>query len=328
MRFKTLISITLLSTFFFTNAQNDGGDKDGIRLIQVKDDIYMIEGKGGNIGLSFGSDGVFMIDNKFADMSEDILKEIKKKDKNLVQFLINTHHHGDHTGGNINMKEAGATIVAHENVRKRLSESFKNATSKSEGDPRKLPTITFTEDMTFHYNGEEIMVFHVHDAHTDGDAIVYFTGSNVIHTGDVLFKDRYPYIDLDNGGSVMGYIRALEKIGMLADDKTVIIPGHGNVASKNDLEATANMLSMLYKRVSYHYVNKKSEAEIIAMRDFTKQYDDKGFGKGFISTERMLQTLYNDVKKTRGEIDKRTLEEQLQDKVRQQKEEAEKGKNE
>ena len=327
MRFKSLISIAIFSTFFFANAQNDSGEKDGIKLIKVKNDIYMIEGKGGNIGLSFGTDGVFMIDDKFADMSEDIIKEIQKKDKNLVQFLVNTHHHGDHTGGNVNMKEAGATIVAHENVRKRLNESFKNATEKSEADSRKLPTITFTEDMTFHYNGEEIMIFHVHNAHTDGDAIVYFTGSNVIHMGDVLFKDKYPFIDLDNGGSVMGYIRALEKIAMLVDDKTVIIPGHGNIGSKQDLETTANMLNVLYRRVSYHYVNKKSEAEIIAMRDFTKPFDDKGFGKGFISTEKMLQTLYNDVKKNRGEIDKRTLEEQLQDKVRQQKEEAEKGKN-
>ena len=327
MRFKSLISIAIFSTFFFTNAQNDSGEKDGIKLIQVKNDIYMIEGKGGNIGLSFGTDGVFMIDDKFADMSEDIIKEIQKKDKNLVQFLVNTHHHGDHTGGNVNMKEAGATIVAHENVRKRLNESFKNATEKSQADPRKLPTITFTEDMTFHYNGEEIMIFHVHNAHTDGDAIVYFTGSNVIHMGDVLFKDKYPFIDLDNGGSVMGYIRALEKIAMLADENTVIIPGHGNIASKNDLEAAANMLNVLYRRVSYHYVNMKSEAEILAMRDFTKPFDDKGFGKGFISTEKMLQTLYNDVKKNRGEMDKRTLEEQLQDKVRQQKEEGEKGKN-
>lgn len=327
MRLKSLISISFLFSFFFITAQNDGGEKDGVRLIQVKDNIYMIEGKGGNIGLSFGNDGVFMIDDKFAEDSEDILKEIKKKDKNLVQFLINTHHHGDHTGGNANMKEAGATIVAHENVRKRLTESFKNASSKAEGDTRKLPTITFTEDMTFHYNGEEVMIFHVHDAHTDGDAIVFFTGSNVIHTGDVLFNGKYPFIDLDNGGSVMGYIRALEKIAMLADENTIIIPGHGNIASKKDLEATASMLNVLYRRVTYHYVNQKSEAEIIAMRDFTKQYDDKGFGKGFISTEKLLQTLYNDVKKSRGAIDKRTLEEQLQDKVRQQKEKEEKDKN-
>jgi glyoxylase-like metal-dependent hydrolase (beta-lactamase superfamily II) len=142
----------------------------------------------------------------------------------------------------------------------------------------------------------------------------------VIHAGDVLFQGKYPFIDTDNGGTIQGYIEALGKIAMIADNDTKIIPGHGDIAKKSDLRFTANMLTKLYKQVSFHYANRKTEAEIINMRDFTKTYDDMGFGDGFISTEKILQTIYTEVKKERGEIDERSMEKRLRDQVRQQKE--------
>lgn len=318
---KIKVSITALLFCLATFAQKDGRDKSATRILKVDNDIYMIQGKGGNIGLSVGDDGVFMIDDQFADSTVEIMELIAEKSDKPVEFLINTHHHGDHTGGNYNMQAHGATIVAHENVRVRLEETIRSATEKSESlSVQMLPVITFDNDMTFYYNNEEISVIHLKNAHTDGDAIVYFKNSNVLHTGDIFFKNKYPYIDLTHGGTVEGYIAALDQILSMIDNETKIIPGHGEMAFKADVSYASSMLAGLYKNVSYQYVNKKTEAEIIAMRDFTKPYDDLGFGDGFISTEKMLQTLYNQVKADRGVIDNRSMEEQLQEKVRLQQE--------
>ena len=320
MRHKILFIITICFSIFFTSAQTDEGSKVNTVLRQVQDNIYMIQGKGGNIGLSIGDDGVLMIDSQFADLSEDILKDIKRINKKPIQFLVNTHHHADHTGGNVNMVKEGAVIVSHENVRSRLSDARKENYKKSElSDKRVLSTITFKDDITFHYNNETILVFHVHDAHTDGDAVVYFPESNVIHTGDILFNGKYPFIDTNNGGTLNGYLEALGKIIMMSDTDTKIIPGHGNIANKADLKAAGNMLSTLHKRVSFQYLNKKTEAEILRMRDITKEYDDLGYGDGLISTEKILKTIYNEVKKERGEIDRRDIQQRLDDKVKEYK---------
>jgi len=321
MNYKILVLIITYFSLSFAAAQTDEGRGNNTILVLVQDGIYMIQGKGGNIGLSIGDDGVLMIDDQFAEATEDILKDIGKISKKPIQFLVNTHHHPDHTGGNVNIVKQGGLIVSHENVRDRLSKIVNASDDKSDtSDPRMLATITFKEDLTFHYNNETIFVFHVHKAHTDGDAIVYFTESNVIHAGDVLFQGKYPFIDTDNGGTIQGYIEALGKIAMVADNDTKIIPGHGDIAKKSDLNFSANMLTQLYKWVTFHYVNRKTEAEIINMRDFTKTYDDMGYGDGFISTEKILQTIYNEVKKERGEIDERDMDERLRDKARQQKE--------
>lgn len=326
MRHLILPLFIICFSFFSASAQTDEGRKSNSKLIQVKDGIYMLQGKGGNIGLSIGNDGVLMIDDQFAEATDDILKDIKKLSDKPVQFLVNTHHHPDHTGGNVNIVKQGGIIVSHENVRERLSQIVHANDDKSDAsNPKMLATITFKEDMTFHYNNETILAFHVDNAHTDGDAIVYFTNSNVIHAGDVLFQGKYPFIDTKNGGTIQGYISALERLSMIADNDTKIIPGHGDIAKKTDLQFSASMLTQLYKWVTYHYVNRKTEAEIISMRDFTKPYDDLGYGDGFISTERILQTIYNEVKRERGEIDVRDMQERLSDKVKQQSEGAKKG---
>lgn len=265
-----------------------GQEKGSIFSMQkISENIYMLKGKGGNIGLNIGPKSTLMIDDQFANLTPGILEQIHMLSKKPVQYLVNTHHHGDHTGGNANMSAEGATIVAHNNVYKRLSEQDKETAM--------LPNITFSEDVTFHFNGEPVMIFHVHNAHTDGDAIVFFTQSNVIHTGDVMFKGRYPFIDLKSGGSIEGYIKALENILILTDANTKIIPGHGDLAGPKDLAITINMLKDIYGKIASLHASGKTEAEVIANKGITTSYDGKGFGDGFINTERMLKTIYADL---------------------------------
>ncbi|MCB0456298.1 MAG: MBL fold metallo-hydrolase [Flavobacteriaceae bacterium] len=305
----------------------------GVSAVKVADSIYMLKGKGGNMGLCFGNDGAFMIDDQFAEGTDAILTTVGFFTKKPVKFLINTHHHGDHTGGNENMLQKGTVIFAHENVRKRLIieaskkvqdsinkvyeknlEKFKKDGANEERAEvsakrtvselestivlsDNLPMITFTDDLTFHFNGEKIFVFHVHNAHTDGDALVYFTDSNVLHTGDVFVSNLYPFIDTNNGGSLDGYKAALSKILMVANDETKIIPGHGEVATTKDVKYTQSMIDFLYSRIAYHHLENKTKEQIIAL-NLTKDFDDKGFGNGFITTEKFFNFLYDDVVRT------------------------------
>ncbi len=268
---------------------------DAQNLVKVSDHIYMLQDKGGNIGLSFGDDGIFMIDDQFDENIEKTQATIAAIDKQSVQFLVNTHHHGDHTGGNVAMAQTGTVIFSQENVRKRLEAAI--AESEDVDSKKSLPMITFNEDMTFYYNNDQIFVFHVHNAHTDGDAMVYFMDSNVIHTGDVFFNGRYPFIDLKSGGSILGYAEALSRLLILTNDETKVIPGHGDLATTKDVMFTRDMLLDLHQQVSALQKAGKTEEEILNMASITKKYDDLGFGTGFISAKRMLQTVYADVTK-------------------------------
>lgn len=165
-----------------------------------------------------------------------------------------------------------------------------------------LPMVTFAEDLTLHFNGEKIYVFHVHNAHTDGDAMVYFTNNNVLHTGDVYFNGKYPFIDLENGGSLRGTVEGLQKALLLINEYTKIIPGHGNLGNFKDLENTVDMLSTVYKRVSTSFINNKTEDEVAKMGDLTKEFDAQGYGRGFINTEAFLRMMYKSVAENRKSI--------------------------
>jgi glyoxylase-like metal-dependent hydrolase (beta-lactamase superfamily II) len=299
---KIIFSATLLFSFLTVYSQTDTGNKFNTKLIKVNNKIYMLQGKGGNIGLSFGNDGIFMIDDQYAEGIEQIQKDIKTISKNPIQFLVNTHFHGDHTGGNAVLAQQGTIIFSQENVRTRLQGMI--AEEKKKIPQEILPVVTFSEDLTFHYNGEKIYVFHVHNAHTDGDAMVYFTDSNVLHTGDVFFNGKYPFIDTDNGGSIQGYIDGIGKALLLINEDTKIIPGHGDVGTYKDLQKASYMLSIIYKRVTTHYINKKTEEEVAQTKDITKEFDDLGYGDGFISREAFLRTVYKEVAKERSPIDK------------------------
>lgn len=263
-----------------------------IKTEKVAEGLFMLQGAGGNIGLSVGPDGAFVIDDQFAPLSAKIVAAIAKETKEPVAFVFNTHWHGDHTGGNEAMSALGARIVAHDNVRARLKSGLTreggNATPPAPAAA--LPVVTFSDAITFHWNGQEIHAFHPAPAHTDGDAIVHFRTANAVHMGDVFFNGSYPFIDLESGGSVDGYIAAHERVLALIDAETRIIPGHGALAAKADLQAAHDMLVDVRARVQALIKRKLTEDAVVAadpLADLNAKW-----GAGFINGERMTRTLY------------------------------------
>jgi len=320
---KLIFIATVFFSFLTAYSQSDDGSKVFTKLINVNNKIYMLQGEGGNIGLSFGDDGVFMIDDQFAKNIEQVQKDINKVSNKPVEFLINTHFHEDHISGNAAMAKTGTVIISHENVRTRLLNIIAENTKRIPEET--LPIVTFSEDLTFHYNGEKIFVFHVHNAHTDGDAMIYFMDSNVLHAGDVFFNGKYPFIDLENGGSLKGYIEGIEKALLVINEDTKIIPGHGNVGTYRDFQKTADMLSIVYKRVTMNYINKKTEDEVAKMTDLTQEYDNQGFGNGYIKRDAFLRMIYKEVAKERSPIDKNAEKnQQAREKLEKMKEQGKK----
>jgi cyclase len=287
MKIPQLLSIYLF--LFASSALFSQTNEVTIETTKLSDNVYILVGSGGNIGVSAGEDGVFIIDDQFAQLTPKIVTSIKAISDKPFQFLVNTHYHGDHTGGNENMAKQGVKIIAHENVRKRLmdGESSKDA----------LPIITFNDRVNVHMNGEDVNVYHVEHAHTDGDAILYFTQSNVLHTGDTYFRNRYPYIDLKSGGSIDGYIKAVKKGLTLINDDTKIIPGHGEISNKKEYQSFLTMLETLRANVHAEIEKGKTEDEVATNNSITKQYDDLGYGDFFINSERIKRAIYQSMKK-------------------------------
>ncbi|WP_281989992.1 MBL fold metallo-hydrolase [Aquimarina aggregata] len=283
---KNLVLFMLLLCYFISNAQKK---EVTITLDLISKDIYMLTGQGGNIGVLKNEKGLFIIDDQFARLSDKILTKLKTISDQPITMVANTHFHGDHTGGNENMANQGATIFAQKNVRSRIE---KNQKEKGKFNPKSLPVITFDEGLQLYFENENINAFHVHNAHTDGDAIIYFANGNVLHMGDTFFNGRYPYIDLNSGGSIQGYIKASEKALMIANSDTKIIPGHGALATKKDLESFLTMLKTITNTIKKEVDAGKSEEEVKNNTALTSVYDAKGFGDGFINSERMRQTIY------------------------------------
>lgn len=282
---KSLLFISLF-TFSLVACAQGRFDTIEIKVEPVGEDIYMLVGAGGNIGISIGDDGVFMIDDQFAPLSDKIMAAIKTVSDKPVKFLVNTHFHGDHSGGNANFEAAGAMIVAHDNVRKRLAENEKTAAAG-------LPVITFSEDATFYMNGNDIFITHVHEAHTDGDALIYFAQSNVLHTGDTFFNGRFPYIDMARGGSIAGDIAAAQKGLMLINDETKIIPGHGPAGTKEEYKKYHTMLKTVAENVSKVIEAGQTEEEVAVNESHTSDFfTDAETKDDFISGEKFRRTVY------------------------------------
>lgn len=261
-----------------------------IKTTRLNDTTYMMTGAGGNLGLSVGADAVFLIDDQYAPMSAKISAAIKAITDKPVKFLINTHWHGDHTGGNENFGKSGTLIVAHDNVRKRMSTEQMLAffNMKVPPSPREaLPVITFGTDTTFHLNGDEIHVIHVPKAHTDGDAFVHFKKGNILHMGDLYFNGLYPFIDSASGGSIDGVIAAVDRALALADDQTRIIPGHGPLSNKAELKAYRDMLSTAAGRIKAQLAAGKKLEDIVAAKP-TADLDAK-WGNGFIKPDKWVE---------------------------------------
>ncbi len=265
-------TIVLVATFFQSAAQN----YDTVKIIthKVTEKIFTLEGDGGNIGVLTGNDGTIIIDDQFAPLSEKIKTALKALNDKPVRFVINTHFHGDHSGGNENFGKDGAVIIAQDNSRSRMTTeqfiaAFNSRTPAAPYDA--LPKVTFTESVTLHLNGETLQVMHVSNAHTDGDAIIFFKESNVIHTGDVYVRYGLPFIDQPHGGSIDGMIKGTDQIIALANDVTKIIPGHGAIATKKDLIEYRAMLQTLRDRIAGAMSKGKTLTEIIASAP-TKEY--------------------------------------------------------
>ncbi len=271
-----------------------------IRTTKLGDNTYMMEGAGGNLGLSVGDDAVFLIDDQFAPLSDKISAAIAKLTPKPVKVVFNTHWHYDHTGGNENFAKAGAIVVAHENVRKRMgSEQFIEFMRQNvpASPAAALPLVTFTASVAFHLNGEEMRAIHVPRAHTDGDAIVHFTKSDVIHMGDAYFNGMYPFIDTSSGGTIDGVIAACDRGLAIAGDATKIIPGHGPLSNKAELRAYREMLSTVAARIRRMIADGRKLEDITAS-DATAEFDAK-WGKGFIKPDKFREMVAMNILKTR-----------------------------
>jgi glyoxylase-like metal-dependent hydrolase (beta-lactamase superfamily II) len=230
----------LVTTAVF--AQQQDFSKVEIKVQKVQGTVYMLTGAGGNIGVSVGDDGIVIVDDEFAPLAPKIKDALKSISTKPIKFILNTHFHGDHTGGNETFGH-DAPIIAHDNVRTRLAAGSKTGTRETPPAPKvALPVITFNDTATIHVNGEDIKAVHFPHGHTDGDSVIFFTKSNVVHMGDDLFFAQFPFIDLDNGGSVRGLIKNLDKIMPMLDDDTKLIAGHGALSDKKALNEWINML--------------------------------------------------------------------------------------
>jgi cyclase len=290
----TGLAITLITTT--TQAQSQDFEKVEITTIPVNENIYMLQGEGGNIGVAVGDDGVFLIDDQFAPLTDKITTAIAEISEQPIKFLVNTHWHFDHTGGNENLGNAGVIIVAHDQVRHRMTiDQFIEALNMqfTPSPPEALPIVTFNDQVTFHLNNETIKTIHLPSAHTDGDSIIHFQNANVIHTGDIYFNGLYPFIDNSSGGSINGVINAVNQILMLADENTKIIPGHGALSNREELLVYRDMLIAVRNKIQAQ-INEGLSIDEILSNNPTAEFDEK-WGKGFLSPEQFIRIVYQDL---------------------------------
>ena len=290
------ISILFAGSLHAQNATDFAAVK--IEAQQVTDNIYMLTGSGGNLGVLTGPEGAILIDDQYAELSEKIVAAIAGLTDQPVRFLINTHWHGDHTGGNENLAKQGVVIVAHDNVRARMSKENFMASFNRTFPPSPagaLPIVTFSDNLTLHVNGEDLAVTHLKNGHTDGDSIIHFLKANIIHTGDLVFNGAYPLIDVDSGGTIDGIIAAQEYILTIANEETRIIPGHGALADKADVQALHDVLATVRDRVRDLKDEGKSVEQIQQAKpnaDF-----DQTYGAGFINGDRIIEFAYKSIGK-------------------------------
>ena len=295
MKSSYLIVFMLLLTISVSAQTNF--DTVKIQPIKVAEQIYMLKGSGGNIGVMIGKEGTLVIDNQFAPLSNKINGAVKTLDPGEIKFLINTHIHGDHTGGNENFCKMGVTLVAHDQVRERMMKETVNARTNRTTPPRDKeawPAITFADKLNFHLNDEDIILHHFDVGHTDGDVIVQFKKANVVHTGDAFVRYGYPFIDVTNGGGVNGFVNTLDKLLSVIDDNTKVIPGHGEVARKADVKKLRDQVADIRDQVAAA-LKKGKKAEDIAALGITDKYEAE-LGKGFVKGKDFVFTVAENLK--------------------------------
>jgi cyclase len=294
---KKFLLLTLLVLFALSiHGQQRDFSQVQTKATKVSGNVYMLEGSGGNIGVSVGADGILIVDDQFAPLADKIRAALKGLGQGKLRFILNTHWHGDHTGGNVAFGPE-APIIAHDNVRKRLATEQKSEVFKSTTPPspkEALPVITFDESLSVHFNGEEIRVIHYPQGHTDGDSVIFFTTSNVVHLGDDFFAGRFPFVDLESGGSIEGLIKNIgEIIGKIPQDAK-LIPGHGPLSTIDDLKSYHRMLQQTTEIVRQKMTAGKT-LEQIKSEGLPDEW--KPWGTGFIKTDFWVETIYKSLKK-------------------------------
>lgn len=279
-----------------TVAQQQDFTRVEIKTTPIAGSVYMLEGAGGNIGVSAGTDGVLIVDDQFAPLADKIRAALRGINPGALRFVLNTHYHGDHTGGNVAFGRE-ASIIAHTNVRERLAKESRVSGNTVPASPKEaLPVITFDESLSIHFNGEEIRAVHLPHGHTDGDLVIYFTKSNVIHLGDHFVRDRFPFIDFDNGGTVQGLTENIGKVLSRLPTGVKIIPGHGSLSTPADLRRYHAMLTETTEIVR-DQVGAGKTLEQIKAAGLPAQYRE--WGSGFISTERWIEAIYRSLQQPR-----------------------------
>jgi glyoxylase-like metal-dependent hydrolase (beta-lactamase superfamily II) len=288
---KVFLLLTVVLFFAVsTHAQTDFS-KVEVKATKVAGNVYMLQGSGGNIGVSVGDDGLLIVDDQFAPLADKIRAALKGIADKKLRFILNTHWHGDHTGGNIAFGPE-ATIIAHDNVRKRLATEQKSTVFNSTTPPspkEALPVITFNDSLSVHFNGEDIRAIHFPHGHTDGDSVIFFSASNVVHLGYDFFAGRFPFVDLESGGSVEGLVKNIgELIGKIPADAK-LIPGHGPISTLDDLKSYHRMLQQTSEIVRQKITAGKT-LDQIKTEGLPAEWAP--WGTGFIKTDRWVETIY------------------------------------
>jgi glyoxylase-like metal-dependent hydrolase (beta-lactamase superfamily II) len=299
MKFTT-ITIAILGLLVTARAQQPDMSQVQIKTNKIAGNFYTLDGQGGTIGVLTGPDGVLMVDAQFAPLSDKIIAAIKQISDGRIRYLVNTHVHGDHTGGNENIAKTGATIFARENLRARLIKPAPGANGQpgAPAPPMALPVVTFDAPITFHMNGEDVHLIPVPLAHTDGDTMVYFPNANVIMTGDFYRSTGYPNIDRANGGTMNGMLAGFDLIAKTGKADTKIVPGHGAIVDKAAVAAHKAMMIAVRDKVAALVKQNKSEQEVVAA-NVTGEFDSKVTGATPMTAERFVRQLYQELKAAR-----------------------------
>ena len=287
------LTLALILTCGISNAaaqQNIDFEKLELQTVKVADRLYVLMGgpAQGNIAVSVGSDGVFLVDSMYGQMHQKIVDAVRALSPLPIRYVVNTHLHGDHTAGNAAMAKLGAVIISHENMRKRMADA------QSAPAAGTLPVLTYSDSLTLHFNGEEIQIFHPAPAHTDGDSIIYFRKANVAHVGDIPASLRYPNIGVNDGGTVDGMMAAARQLMKVVKPDTKIVPGHlGPIVGFREIEQQLTMFSAVRERIATAIKAGKTEAEVVASKP-TRDFDEGRMG-GAITPDRFVSLVYTDL---------------------------------
>ena len=293
-----LLSIVIAPNIAFAHGHDKGGDEkkssDEAVVTKLTDQIYMIQAGGGNIAISKGSQGIFMIDNGLIENKDKVLKAVESISEGAVKILVNTHWHYDHAGNNESFGDKGTMIIAHDNVRKRLEKGGTITAFDKVIDAASLsalPVLTYEDGVKIHLNNSEASIIKMAPSHTDGDSIIYWSKENIIHTGDLFFNGFFPFIDVSSGGSLRGVIDGMDKILNLSDENTKIIPGHGALATRQDLQVTQAMLRAVGSRLKAFKDQNRPKSEWVKSDPLADM--DKKWGNGFLSTTQFTDIVWD-----------------------------------